>query len=161
MIDSVDLNLSADPDALAIARGAARLLRLKDRARRLVHHEAGDEFLAAQHRQARRVERHAAVTVGRTVDWVDHHRELAAARDARLFTHNSKSRAAQDTKRDLVRHEVQVILRRAHTRKSTPAMVFHGFANLERARAKWRQNVIAHVITLVGVPTILSSNGRH
>ncbi len=54
-----------------------------------------------------------------------------------------------------------MILRRAHTRKSTSAMVFDCFTNFERARTKGRQNVVTHVITLVGAPTILSSNGRH
>ena len=103
-------------------------------ARRLVHHERRDEFVVAQHREARRIERDAAIAVRRPVDRIDDHRELAVARDPRLFTHDAEPGAAEHTPRDVVGRHVEVILRRSIPRKSSTAMRLHRFTNLVCAR---------------------------
>ena len=125
-----DLRFTTRRDRDAVATSATPLFGLKDRARRLIHHQRRDEFVIAKHREARRVERNAAIAVRRTVDRIDDHGELAVARHARLFTHHSKSGAAKHTPRDVVGHDVEVILRRSIPRESATAVRLDGFANL-------------------------------
>ena len=76
------------------------------------------------------------VTDDAPVNWVNDHGELSFTTHTRLLAYDSKPGTAEHASCDVVRHDVQVILRRSIPGKSPTAMRLHGLANLARAFTK-------------------------
>ena len=128
-----DVRLSTGGDGFAVTTGTTPLLRLEDRARRLTQYHRGDQCAVAHDGETRRVERNAAVTVRRPVDWINDDRECSLTGDTGLFAHHSIAGANQYPTCDVVGRDVEVILRRSIPRESPAPMSLDGFANLLRA----------------------------
>src|ERR1019366_6187342 len=103
------------------------------------HHPGRHQLIPSQHRETRREERHAVIAVGRSVDGIDDHRELATPGLARLLTHHAKASTVQDAKRDLVSGYIETILRVAKTRETAVSTQLNDLANLVGALTKWGQ----------------------
>lgn len=94
----------------AVARRSRAQFGFVDRTGRLVANETGDELTVVQHRETRRVERDASIAVRRSIDGIDDDGDVAVTRDAGLFRDHAVPRASQHAKRDVVGHEIEVVL---------------------------------------------------
>ena len=128
----------------------------------LIDHEPDERPLVVEHADARGVEGHAAMRIGRPVDRVDDREQPrgAVARQPRLLRADGQAGAVQDRQRGVVGRHIEAVLPRPRARRPPVLEVVERGTDRDDGLVQhFEQAGLVHPLTIEGTPAPVPVRG--